>query len=359
MNLLDKYIVRQFILYFLLIMTALAAIYLLVDIFERLDNFQEKHLSSSLAARYFLIKIPQICDQIAPVCLLLAGVVTLGMLINRNELLTLHSAGISNAHVLRPFWAGAILMTLLSLAAAQWVVPKSYRGTDRIWREHVLGKKDVSTIRNGVTFFPGKRGIYTFTADIEEKNSFHNFRYLARDENGRQMILLYAQHAEWNGETWQFYKGQVKKREGDASFVITPFDALSMTLPEKAPELFAPALEAVEVKLTKLVRRALDAPKSAKRKALLDAHRRFSFLFLGLPLLTLALPLLFRFRYGHGTINLAIAIPASAGLAFCAWGAWGALQALAQGSILMPLPASWSVHLFCIVMGLLLRKRSV
>ena len=51
MKLLDRYIIRQMALNFLLITAALTSLYLLVDVFERLDNFQERQIPAALAAR--------------------------------------------------------------------------------------------------------------------------------------------------------------------------------------------------------------------------------------------------------------------------------------------------------------------
>jgi lipopolysaccharide export system permease protein len=43
--------------------------------------------------------------------------------------------------------------------------------------------------------------------------------------------------------------------------------------------------------------------------------------------------------------DLSIAIPASCGLAFVAWGLWGALQSLARADYINPLLAAVIIHL--------------
>ena len=77
MTLLDRYLLKQFIKNFLLVLISLVSIYLLIDFFEKIDNFSDAGKPTSLAIKYLLLKIPIIYDQLLPVCILLAGIITL------------------------------------------------------------------------------------------------------------------------------------------------------------------------------------------------------------------------------------------------------------------------------------------
>ena len=63
MNLLQRYIFGQFSRYFLMVVSSLMAIYLLVDFFEKMDNFSEAGKTTALALQYLLLKIPVIIQQ--------------------------------------------------------------------------------------------------------------------------------------------------------------------------------------------------------------------------------------------------------------------------------------------------------
>jgi lipopolysaccharide export system permease protein len=94
MILLYRYILAHFIRNLGLIMASFISIYLLIDFFEKIDNFLEKGKSFELIAKFFLLNIPFIIDMMSPVCILLAGVVTLGVLNHSNELIALKACGI-------------------------------------------------------------------------------------------------------------------------------------------------------------------------------------------------------------------------------------------------------------------------
>lgn len=357
MKLLDRYIIRQLAWNFLLIVAALASLYLLVDIFERLDNFQERRLPATLAVRYFLLKLPMILDQIGPVGLLLSGIVTLGLLMNRRELQSLNAGGVSSLRVMLPFGAGAVVCTALGLMVAQWLLPASGLEVNRIWRQQVLGERGAGTVRGGVTFFRGQQGIYTFQDQNQDQTVLSEFRYQEFGKSkGKGVMSLYARRATCSAGLWHLEEGQIRTEWPEVK--VEPFTQTTLALPEKAAVFFAPIALDFEQPLVTLARRAVNHDQPGHRQAVLDLNRRLSFLFLGLPLLCLALPILLRFDVGRTIgINLAFAIPVSAGLAFLVWGVWSGLQALAQTAAIPIVAASWSIHLLCLAGGTILMGR--
>ena len=94
MKLLDRYLLGQFIKYFFTVNVGFVSIYLLVDFFEKIDNFSRAGKPFALAMKFFLLNIPFIIDQIGPVLVLLSGVITLGILNHTRELTALKAGGI-------------------------------------------------------------------------------------------------------------------------------------------------------------------------------------------------------------------------------------------------------------------------
>mgnify|MGYP000860172434 FL=1 len=73
MTLLSRYILAHFIRNLGMIMASFITLYLLIDFFEKIDNFLEKGKAFSLIATFFIANIPFIVDLMSPVCILLAG----------------------------------------------------------------------------------------------------------------------------------------------------------------------------------------------------------------------------------------------------------------------------------------------
>lgn len=200
--------------------------------------------------------------------------------------------------------------------------------------------------------------MYTF-ADRDPRHAvLSEFRYQelgGRQGKGRRTI--YAKAATYSGGLWHLRDGQL--RTDGPNITVEPFVQKTIALPGDPAAFFvSSSLNFVQPILT-LARQALVHGKPGHRRAVLDLNSRLSFLLLGLPLLCLALPVILCFELGRTGLNLALAVPVSAGLAFLVWGVWSGLQALAQVTTLSAVAASWSIHLLCIIGGaMIMRRRS-
>lgn len=355
MKLLDRYLMAQFAKNLALVICSLVAIYLLVDFFERVDNFLESQKTIGLAVKYLLLKLPFMYLQLIPVCILLAGIITLGVLNQHFEFMALMAGGISVLRIIRPLLVAAALFTLLTVAIGQWVLPATSAATNRIWYEEVNRQIPKGIIRDGRTYFRGTEGIFSFIRPNPLKNEFRNFSFASYDVEHGLTTLLTAESATWENGTWQFTNGQQKDRTDNGGFSVTLFKTLSREFSEQPEEFFVPPYKIEELSYTTLLRQALDT-KISNHESLMEFHRRFSYILLGIPLLLLGIPVLLSVHKNRGR-DLALAIPVSCGMAFAAWGAWSASQSLAKTATLPPGVASWSIHVLTIALGCFLLKR--
>lgn len=345
MFLLNRYILAQYFRIFCTVSTAFAAIYILIDFFEKIDNFTEADKPLSLVFKFFLLNIPFIIDQLGPVLILLSGVITLGLLNHHHELTALKAGGLSLRTILKPVLTGGVLCTLLFLCMAQWLLPATIATTNTIWFENVKGMVPLGIFRNGRYYYKGQQGFYSFARPNPEQATFLNFSYSSWTPQYQLDTLLSAESAEWKNQEWILRNGQAQVRQGDDAYQTTIFAEKKLSLPEEPDDFFVPKYEASELSITSLYHRIYKqrtGPDKVKARA--DFYGRLSYTLLGLPLLLLGLPVLL-ISYQKWGRDLSIAIPASTGLAFVAWGLWGALQSLARADYINPLLAAGSIHL--------------
>jgi lipopolysaccharide export system permease protein len=358
-KLLDRYLLRQFIQHFFTVTIAFVAIYLLVDFIEKFDNFSRAGKSLGLATRYFLLNIPFIVDQLGPVLILLSGVISLGILNHTHELTALKAGGIPLKMIVRPLLMGAAACTLFSLAAAQWLLPMTISMTNTIWYEQVKGKVPLGIYRNGRYYFKGHEGFYSFEWPNPKLMVFKNFSYSRWNDDYNVGSLVAATWAKWNSKAgeWILDEVQVQKRGENGSYTITNMPYWQVGLPEKPEDFLIPQNETAELSLTGLYREiAKKETASQTEKAWADFLGRLSYIFLGIPLLFLGLPILL-ISYQKWGRDLSIAIPASCGLAFVAWGIWGAMQSLAGAGYLPPTFAAITIHILFATAGILLLRK--
>jgi lipopolysaccharide export system permease protein len=352
-TLLDRYLIKQFLSNMLLVLGSLVAIYLLVDFFERIDDFMEAKKSIGLAATYFLLKIPFIIDQLLPVCILLAGIITIGLLYRNRELMSLHAGGINIFRISFPLLFISGCMTLVALANAQWVFPQAVTASETIWQEEVKKKVVKGIVRHGRIFYKGKEGIYSFSREGSTRQLFHDFNYTVLNENNQLILFLTAKTATWDQKGWIFANGQQKILNENASYTIDVFSNKEIQLPDNPEDFFMPPYHGNQTSISQLLRQWFAGNTPEAHLAMIEANKRLSFIFLGIPLLILAIPIML-FMHGRLKGDLAITIPSSCGLAFGAWALWNGGQALSHAGQINPVPASWSIHIILAASGFFL-----
>ena len=357
MKRLDIYIINQFIRNIATIMAALIAIYLLIDFVEKYDNFMEKGKPMGMVFKFFLLNIPFILEQMGPVCILLAGVISLGMLNHSNELIALKACGIPLRRIITPIVLAGIVTSLLLLSMSQFILPKSMAVTNQIWIEEVKGKVPLGIFRNGRYYYRGKDGFFSFLRPDPKQDIFYSFSFSSWDEDYHLTRLIAAEQAAWYDNSWQLAMGQVQTSIGAEDFQIEIFKQRRFEFAEQPSDFFVPEYYSKELSLTGLFLDAKHKETEAEaNKAWAEFYGRISYTLLGLPLLLVGLPLLL-IVYRRWGRDLSLAIPVSCGLAFVCWGLWGTQQSLSKAGYLDPLLAASSIHLIIGLIGVFLLLR--
>jgi len=356
-NLLKRYILLQFTKNIFMIMMSFIAIYVLIDFFEKIDNFMEKGKSMGLVVNFFILNVPFILEQMGPVCILLAGVVTLGILNHSNELIALKACGIPLKKITSPIITAGIAITLLQFTMAQFVLPKTVARTNEIWNKEVKGRVPLGIYRNGRYYYRGIDGFYSFARPDIHKDEFLFFSYASWDGNHRLDSLIAAQRATWKDGIWTLYQGQVQTALPEKQLLSEVFTRRDFGFSEKPKDFFVPQYRSKELSLMGLYRDALHKRSADEANiAWAEFYSRISYIMLGLPLLLLGLPLLLMVYRKWGR-DLSLAVPVSCGMAFVCWGVWGTLQSLARAGYMNTLFAAVVVHLVIGSLGLFLLLR--
>lgn len=155
MSLLFRVLVRGNIRILLPALLTGTGIYLLTDLFERLDNFIDADLGFKLILMYFVYKIPLIISQILPVVFLLATVIQLCLMIRAREMTALYAGGISPFTVLRLLLVCGFLWGGVQLGFSQWLGVSGEQQANRIWMEEVRKRNLTQTVLTNVWFTEG------------------------------------------------------------------------------------------------------------------------------------------------------------------------------------------------------------
>ena len=123
MRLLDRYVLRHFLLAYFYCIAGFISIWFIFDVSDNISTFLDERVSRSLIAKYYLTQVPQILVILLPVALLLALLFCLGRMSRSNEIVSMLTAGVSLPRLAAPLLLVGLLTTGLSTALNYSLAP--------------------------------------------------------------------------------------------------------------------------------------------------------------------------------------------------------------------------------------------
>lgn len=210
---------------FYLALSAFLSIYIVIDLFEKIDNLVEAHLGAGDIFLYFLCKIPLIVVQGIPMAILMAGLISLGILARNNEIIALKASGINPLKCLAPIVLAAFGLTLLNFVLSQTLVPLGLIKSNSIWQKKRKRGIQSTAIAHGEIWWRSENiilnaGFFDGRNNILKKVSLFFF-----DKDFNLVRRVDANEARWSGEDWIFLKGIDQKKSTDTTWVANVFKA--------------------------------------------------------------------------------------------------------------------------------------
>ncbi|HVP37541.1 MAG TPA: LptF/LptG family permease, partial [Terriglobales bacterium] len=86
MQILDRYLLKQFLFVLFFALLSFWIIFLIVDVVEHIDTFIDMHASLGSIIKYYIFYSPYILVLVLPIAMLLSSLFSLGLLSRQNEL---------------------------------------------------------------------------------------------------------------------------------------------------------------------------------------------------------------------------------------------------------------------------------
>lgn len=140
MQILHRYILKQFLFNLASAFSALTFLFLAFDFFDRIDNVLAEKASASLVLSYFLLKIPGILVLISPMAILAATLFSIGLLSRNSEMTAMRASGTTVLWLTKPILLSGLLLSLLVLIFNETLVPYSNQRVKEIYNIEIKKK---------------------------------------------------------------------------------------------------------------------------------------------------------------------------------------------------------------------------
>ena len=196
---LDRYIARQFAGIFCICLAALAIIWLLMDISNRISDFRNARNVIYSVLTFYGVRSPAVLLLLLPYSLLLALLYSLGKLSGTREVIAMIQAGRSVIRITMPLIIAGLFFSLLSLGLNYHWAPDAEGRVGEILDE--AGGKSPIKAPNVLYRNPVDRRLWeigAFPKDYHKGEPLINVEVTTTRPDQTLESRLYAKHASWD-----------------------------------------------------------------------------------------------------------------------------------------------------------------
>jgi len=340
MRILDRYLLREFLVYLLLGLVGFIVIFVVVDLIEKMDVFLDHRASWLLVAEYFVNLAPDVVVKVLPVALLLATFLALGQLNKFGELTAMRAGGLSLVRILAPVFVVAGASVLVSLVLGEFVVPAATRARDTIFEERIQHLQRTTPLERADVTYLGTGGrVWLVGLYLVHERRMHDVS-LQEFRSGLLARRIDAAEASWDGKRWVFSAGYVRRFDGGHE-QAEAFQRMAVDGLGERPDDFAkPGHRPDEMNYFELRRyvERLRASGARVENYLVDLHLKLAFPLICLVVVMIGGAMATRLRMQSAALGFGLAVAIS----FLYYGLMRAGQALGHNGALPPYVAAWS-----------------
>jgi len=355
MRLLDKYVVGEFLKFFVLSLIAFLLIFTVVDLFEKVDKFIDKHVALTVILRYYLFDAPNTVVLMTPVALILSCFFSIGGLARHNELLAIRSSGISIVRILLPIFVCGLVSVGTILAVSEVIVPYTNHIKIGVWKEEIEKEPEKSNKLWNLYYVGKKNSYYQIKSFDPARKIMAKPTIIWKNRDGDIYQRLDADAAVWN-EGWTFLDVYFRQIDAEGNERVSHHDTFSLLTIEEVPQDFEKPQKTPEEMNFRELREYVERLRrrgSDFVRYLVELHFKVSFPFANFIIVLFGAALATNLRKTGFAVSFAISLF----ICFIYWGTIQTSRSMGQNGILPPVAAGWLPNIIFLSGALyLLRK---
>jgi LPS export ABC transporter permease LptF/LPS export ABC transporter permease LptG len=354
-TLLDDYVLRDFFVYLGMILSTFLVLVTVFTLFELLGDILHNQVPATVVAEYLLNVAPYLLYNVAPLVMLLAVLVTFGMMQRSNEITAIKATGTSIYRIVTPVVVAAGVLSVGLFFADQFYLPHTNKRQEALHNQ-IKGKPPQTYLRPDRRWIFGQHNdIYYYQFFDPDRDQFGNVTVFELDRATFTITRrIHADRAHWaeNLNRWVYEQGWDRSLHGSAiaadgyhTFEVSTFPEISET-----PSYFKKEVKQyTEMNYEELRRYIRDLQQSGFDVVRLrvQLHKKLSYPLITLIMAVLAIP----FSLSAGKKGAITGIAVAVGIAVFYTVVSRLFEAMGDLSQLPPALAAWSPDLIFIMVG--------
>jgi len=289
MDTLDRFLLKEFLAYFVLVVAGLAILFLGIDF---LSNFWKINLPLMRVLAIYGYKLPAAMQQFVPVACLMATLLVLSSMSRQNEILALYSSGIGTLRLISTFVAVIASISTFSFLAFDSLVP-TFAKKEMLVRRGLDPASEYGPLLNlnGFWYRSGNL-IYNVGRFSPETNTLDDVRVYFLSPTFKVVQMLRARQAVFTENDWMLQDGFEVQYPPENFPLPAKFEKRVGVIPEKPGDFKTFQVEDQTMRLRDL-RRYIDRNKAYgldTTSQQVTYHERLALVFTPLIFVLLGIP---------------------------------------------------------------------
>jgi LPS export ABC transporter permease LptG/LPS export ABC transporter permease LptF len=240
-TLIDDYILRDFFVYLGMIVSTFLVLLLVFTLFELLGDILRNQVSALVVAAYLLNVAPYLLYSVAPLIMLLAVLITFGLMNRSNEITAIKATGTSVYRIVTPVLLAAAVLAAGLFFADQFYLPHTNKRQEALHNQ-IKGKPAQTYLRPDRRWIFGQHNdIYYYQFFDPDRNQFANLTIFQLDPASFAMTQrIHAERAHWTDgmDRWIYEQGWQRTLQGSAIGGYHTFDVSTFPELSESPSYF-------------------------------------------------------------------------------------------------------------------------
>ena len=358
-TLIDDYVLRDFFVYLVMILATFLVLTIVFTLFELLGDILRNQTPAIVVAEYLLNVAPYLLYNVAPLVMLLAVLITFGLMQRSNEITAIKATGVSVYRIVTPVLVAAGVLAVGLFFADQFYLPHTNKRQEALHNQ-IKGKPAQTYLRPDRKWIFGQNNdIYYYQFFDPDRNQFASVTIFQLDPASFVITRrIHAERAHWadNLNRWVYEQGWERTLRVSAIADYHPFDVATFPELGEAPSYFKKEVKQyTEMNYEELRRYIRDLQQSGFDVVRLrvQLHQKLSYPLITLVMAILAIP----FSLSAGKKGAITGVAVAVGIAVVYTVVSRLFEAMGNLSQLPPALAAWSPDLiFTLVGGYLILK---
>src|SRR5436190_8636286 len=352
-QIIDDYVLSQFLVYLGLILCTFVVLTLVFTFFELLGDIIRNRIALITVGEYLVNVIPSMIYLMTPLSVLIAVLVTFGLLQKSNELTAMKATGISLYRLIVPVLALSAALSFTLFLFDQFYLPHANKRQDAL-RNEIKGKPPQTYLNpQRKWIFGAHREIYYYEFFDGERNQFANLSVFALDPKVFGLTArTFASRVFWNESLhkWVFEQGWMRTLTATQVRDYRRFDVTTFSEVDEPPNYFKKEVkQSSEMNFDELKAyiRELEQGGFDVVRLKVQLYRKLSFPLITLVMSILAIP----FAVSAGRQGALRGVATAIGIAVVYWVTSGLFEAMGNVNQLPAALAAWSPDVIFALLG--------